>query len=133
MGGVEKRIVESATESILRSIPVLVSKVADESVVRRMAVAEFYSANKDLVNNKAFVGMVANEMAQLHPEWTLDQVISELGPEVRKRLNLVTNAPASEPVQKPAFVPGVSRGGRRSAPSSQVSALQKELNDLIKD
>lgn len=129
-------VVNKTQESMLLMIPQLVMKLADETVTRRMAVAEFYSANKDLAANKAFVGMVANEIAAKNPEWTMEQVIEKLADEVRGRLRLtgqIPTPPSGTPPPKPPAAPAFAGGGgsRPGGGAPPMDRMAKEINDLL--
>jgi hypothetical protein len=130
------KVVEKTRESMLLAVPQLVGKLADQVVTQRMAVQEFYNNNRDLVGNKAFVGMVANEIAASHPEWQMDQVLTVLADEVRKKLALSGIAVHAPPVAPqappvaPAFVPGgPSRPSAVGAPP--IDKLAAEVSDLL--
>ncbi|MFA6972681.1 MAG: hypothetical protein WC208_14960 [Gallionella sp.] len=145
-------VVNKAQESVLLMVPQLVTKMADEVVVRRMAAAEFFRANPDLAAvdpttqrplYRAFVGLVANEIAAAHPDWNMEAVMSNLGTEVRNRLRLSGGVPPGTPsvatpaapvdpaAPTPAFVgPG---GSRPSNVAPTFKGLEKDVLDLITD
>jgi hypothetical protein len=132
---------QKGNEQILTTIPQIITKLADQVVTQRMAVAEFYGANKDLAGNKAFVGMVANDIAAKNPGWNMQQIIEKLGEEVRNRLRLsgVATQPPGAPVMQPppstpeapAFVPG--SGARQGAGGSSLTRMEKDIADMIAD
>lgn len=131
------QVVTKSNEQILQNIPALVSTMATRIVAQKMAVNEFYSNNRDLIDKKAYVGIVANEIAQAHPEWKIEEVVANLGTEVRKRLALGSGAPPPQappqasqvPVESPAFVPG--GGSRPSGGPPSISKQERDINDLI--
>ncbi|MFA6972952.1 MAG: hypothetical protein WC208_16335 [Gallionella sp.] len=134
-------------EDVLRAIPQLVMHLADQVVTQKMAVAEFYSVNKDLAAvdkdgkslYKPFIGMVANELAAKNPTWTMEDIVKVLGQEVRGRLALASGSgtppPGTPPmppaplVEDPAFVGG--RPVARGNPSAALTAMEKGIADLI--
>lgn len=134
------KILTSGTEGVLKNISQIVMPMVTQIVTQKLAVQEFFTHNQDLGNNRAYVGVVANELAAANPTWTLENIIQNLGTEVRKRLaiagqpvgtppaggQLPVNPPAAP---TPAFVPG---GNARppSGPSS-MTAMEKGINDLI--
>jgi len=134
------KVVVKAQEGVLTSIPQLVAKLADQVVTQKLAVAEFYRENKDLVGNKAFVGIVANDLAAKNPGWNMEKIISELGTEVRTRLRMsgitpqapvvpATPAAPAAPVDPPAFVVG---GGSRPGPGGPpMTAMEKDIMSLL--
>jgi hypothetical protein len=123
-------VVQRSVETVLRNVPQMVVKLADQQITTRSAINEFYMENKDLVSNKAYVGMVANEMAAKNPDWTLDKLLGELGKEVKTRLKMAIAAqPAAPGAPKPGFVP---RGGGGKPPSGPtLTGQDKQIADLI--
>jgi hypothetical protein len=79
--------------------------------------------------------MVANELAAAHPDWNMEKIITELGPEVRNKLRLAGVAvqpppqPPVAPPEPPAFVPGSP--ARSGGGPPQMSAMEKDILDLI--
>jgi hypothetical protein len=132
-------VMYKAIESTLRVVPKLVVNLADQQITTRSAIQEFYTENKDLLPNKAYVGVIADELAAKNPTWKLDELLKNLGGEVRSRLKLT--APGSAPIvppintpppNTPAFAGGGGGGGNRGG-GGTPSALQKDINDLISD
>jgi hypothetical protein len=131
-------VVQKAQEYMLSSLPQMVGQMADRIVGQRLAAKEFYDNNKDLSANKAFVSIVANEMAAANPGWDMSKLMENLSSEVRKRLNLVVAAGGTPQVaptvvapNAPAFVPpGGARPGGGAPP---MDAMAKDIMDLIND
>jgi hypothetical protein len=125
-------VVQKSVETVLRSVPQMVVKLADSQITMRSAINEFYTHNTDLVASKAYVGMVANELAAKNPDWTLDKLLGNLGGEVRTRLKMVTSSVQQTKggaEAKPAFVP---KGGGGKPPSGPgLTGQDKEIVDLI--
>lgn len=134
-------VVYKSIESTLRSVPAIVTRLADQQITARSAINEFYSNNKDLVPVKGFVGTVAQDMAAKNPTWKIDDLLANLGKEVRTRLKMggsaILNAPQGAPgvppppANGPAFA-GTGGGANRTV-SDQRSTLQKDIDDLISD
>ena len=129
-----------SNEQVMQAMTVVVPKLVDQIVTQRLAVNEFYTNNKDLSSNKAYVGIVANELAKAHPDWDTLTVISNLAEEVRRRLGLggtVPNQPPvapsvdAPPMDSPAFVPGA--GARTGTGPSSMTQKEKAIIDLISD
>jgi len=123
--------------ALLAKSEILAQQVAHGVYTQRSAVSEFYSTNQDLAANKAFVGVVANELAAAHPDWDMGQVISNLATEVRNRLRLsgvpldAASAAPAPPSSPPAFA-----GGGPARPNSQgapVGGVAQEIAELIAD
>jgi len=142
-------VVGFAVQSVYKSIPQMIQRVADQQVSLRMAAKEFYDNNKDLTPYKDYVGVVTNELVAKNPDWNLAKVIEEVGTEVRKRLKLLKKAgggvlppqpsgPGPTPRNDPPAggspspgLPGSAGGGRRAGGEGQLSALQREINELL--
>lgn len=135
-------VVYKSIESTLRSVPQMVVKLADQQITTRSAINEFYEQNKDLIPSKAFVGAVAQEMAVKNPTWKLEELLGNLGKEVRTRLRMI--APVSGPGVQPSGAPGQppqapqpafagTGGSGKGRPGDARSALQKDIDDLISD
>ena len=134
-------VVYKGVETVFRAIPKMVVNLADQQITTRTAVSEFYQENKDLIPNKAFVGVVADDLSSKHPDWKLDKLMGELGKEVRSRLKMVTagnmkpSTDRSLPPSsggKPAFA-GAGGSANRGGSGGQLSDLQKDINDLISE
>jgi len=111
----------------------------DNIVMQKLAVNEFYANNRDLTSNKAYVGLVANEMSLKNPTWTLEDIIKNLATEVRTRLGMsgiapppvIPGIPPTTPTtpDPPAFVPG--GGTRPSSGGASLSRIEAGIADLI--
>jgi hypothetical protein len=129
-------VMHKAQEAMMVNLPQVVGAMADKIVNQRLAAKEFYDNNKDLSANRAFVSIVANEMASANPEWDMGKLISNLGDEVRKRLALVQGVapivgqPAvAEP--GPAFVQ--PSGARPTGGAPALDKMAKDILDMISD
>jgi hypothetical protein len=135
-------VMVKSQEGMLAALPQIVMTLADQVVTRKIAVTEFFNANKDLVGSRAYVGTVANELAAANPDWTMEQVIEKLAPEVRSRLKLGTGPgpvippaappPSADPPASPAFA-----GGSHARPAGggqgELTRVEQGIMDLIKD
>ncbi len=126
-------VLYKSVETMMRTVPKLITNLADQQFTTRTAITEFYQKNEDLIQSRAYVGMVADELAAQHPDWTLDKLMGELGGEVRTRLKMVSGTkPSTPPEKKPSFA-GTGGGGGNRQTVPQVKTLQDEVNDLISD
>ena len=75
-------------EGVLRSIPDIVRSNVTAITNLNKASAEFYDNNKDLVPFKKVVAAVFEEVASENPDKKYDEVLSLVGDETRKRLDL---------------------------------------------
>ena len=97
----------------------MVKESLEVILAMRAANETFYKDNKDLSKFKKVVGTVYGELAEQHPEWTIEKCLEETGKETRTRLEL----PAPKPGQKKEAktgkdkrikLPPGSRGSRRA-------------------
>ena len=132
-------VLAKAEEAILAKVDGLAFARAHQVYTQRTSADEFYRINADLVTNKAYVRVVADEIAQANPTWDMAKIMEALAPEVRNRLKLsgmpvaenAPVAPQTPPPETPAFVPGShARGG---AGGGSMSKIEKEIADLISD
>ena len=131
-------VMNKSVETVLRSVPQLVVRLADQQITTRSAINEFYTNNKDLIPSKPFVGVVANDLAAKHPDWDLPKLLGELSTEVRSRLKLVMAASGGAPAPgATAPAPGAGApafagaGGSGKGALDRRTTLQKDVDDLI--
>lgn len=130
-------VVTKGNEQLVGNLSNLVAPLVDKIVTQKMAVNEFYMSNKDLAGNKAYVGMVANELAIKNPTWSLEDVIKELANEVRGKLRMSGIVPPQTPepsvtppnTETPAFVPG--GGARPGGGGPSLTKLEAGIADLL--
>lgn len=130
-------VVAKGNEQLVGNLSNLVAPLVDKIVTQKMAVNEFYSNNKDLAGNKAYVGMVANELAVKNPNWSLEDVIKELATEVRNKLRMSGVVPPQAPEasslavvpEAPAFVPG--SGTRPGGGGPSLTRIEAGIADLL--
>lgn len=123
-------------EILTAKVDALASRAAHNVYTQRSAANEFYTQNADLAQNKAFVALVANDLAAAHPDWDMSKIIENLGTEVRSRLKLGTPTPTAgvfnDTTQKetPAFA-GPTNGGRKTGPPKPTDPIEREVMDLL--
>ena len=142
MNKVLTRVYQSAVEGVLRTIPQVINNLVQTQIDVYTKTSDFYKKNEDLQKMKQFVGVVANDLAGKHPDWSLEKLFDELGGdgkdnigEVRKRLGIKVSQEKKEVTndrkRKPPFP---SRGsGARPTEEKQpnLTPLEKEIGSLI--
>lgn len=129
-------VIEKAHEAWEARLPQVVSPLIHQTYNQRSIVDDFYRANQDLATNKAYVGIVANEIAAQHPDWDMGKVIENLAGEVRNRLRLgnvpasTTPSPIEPPLQTPPPAFAGNPGARRGTPTP-MSKVEQEIADLL--
>jgi hypothetical protein len=125
-------------EQVVANLPKILGPLVDQIVTQKMAVNEFYSNNQDLSGNKAYVGIVANELSVKNPTWTMEDIVKNLATEVRTRLKMSGQAPPQaaavvQPpvVDAPAFVPGSPARPGSGGPA--MTKMEADIAELIKE
>lgn len=125
---------KSATTRVTGSLPELVhSQVTLFENLRRTS-EQFYEENEDLQPFKKVVKTVFEELAAENPDRSYNEIMKDVAPEVRKRLDLPakkaeTKSPTKEP---PPKLP--TKGGKagRTENKPSVNPLQAELEEMNK-
>lgn len=127
------KVYQRGREAALEDLPTLVESHARQVVDVRLQADRFWKENSDLREYQDFVGVVANQVVNENPNWTLDQVYNETAKRTRERLAPILSAEKSSdtPPTNPALPD--KRGGRR--PPAQVKPLteeEKTMEDMWK-
>ena len=120
---------QQAVQQVLRSVPELVmGYITRHSAMNRM-VDDFYRENVDLADVKQTVAAVANDVHAKNPDMSVEDVFKQSADATRKLLGMQQQAlnRARPKPKKPAFA---KAGGARK-PAPKVSAVQRELDDLL--
>ena len=111
--------------------------VREISALQR-ATDRFYEQNEDLSAVKPTVGAVANQIADRHPEWSVEKIMEESAKSTRKLLRLPDpKAEKPKPSRRkkrvdPSFAK--SKGGSsRTKPKLKTSKLQSQIDELLED
>lgn len=140
-------VVATAVEVIGKQIPTIASRIADQQITLKMATKEFFDNNSDLLKYKEYCGFIANKLASDNPDWTISKLMEEVGTKTREALrikgqisspNISANNdsgnaggnPPSVRRKGPALPP--TGGGGRKGGATQLSGMEKELQDMIK-
>lgn len=140
-------VVATAVEVIGKQIPTIASRIADQQITLKMATKEFFDNNSDLLKYKEYCGFIANKLASDNPDWTISKLMEEVGTKTREALRIkgqisspnisanndsgnVGGNPPSVRRKGPALPP--TGGGGRKGGATQLSGMEKELQDMIK-
>lgn len=125
----------SIREQSMREATQVATSNASQQIKVMQAVSDFYRKNEDLVPYKKYIGSVANRVQSEHPDWELDQVLSETEKRSRTDLRLAQKAQETESKRKknPGFAPpprgADRRGGQKT--NETLTPQQKQINELI--
>lgn len=137
------KIKTSAVKDVLRGLPKMIGGIVQNAVEIYSRTSKFYEANSDLKSHKKFIGLVVNDLTSKNPDWNLDKLYEEVGPEVRKRLGLKVKALEKEEKKEEEKKeekrdeikkPGFARAGGARHPASktpELSGIQKDIMDLM--
>ena len=119
---------ESVTEATLRSIPNIVKSNIVTMTALQRAADSFYDSNPDLKPFKKVVASVFEELSGQNPGKDYGEILDQLAPEVRKRLNL---QPTKNKPKAPRL-PSKSTSTARPTEPSGPSGLEAELEAMNK-
>ena len=106
----------------------LINTQLNDRLTSRDIATQFYDANQDLSNVRNVVKACAEQVAQEHEDWTIEQILKDSAVRTRKSLGMPEPSQDTMPsAEKAAFANG-SKGTRKQTQS--VSALQRELDEL---
>jgi len=139
--------VNVSQENLLRAMPGVVKQQVKVQNELLTTINAFYDENKDLQPVRKVMGVVVNEVAAEHQDWTLTAILDETATRVRKMLGLKGQAlskdqatpPAENPSnpkpsgnnKKPALPGAQKTGGSRGKGGDVISDQQKQINELI--
>lgn len=123
-------------EGILRSIPDIVKNNVATVINLRKASDEFYDKNEDLRPFKKVVAAVFEEVAAENPDRKFDEILGDVGIEVRKRLELhkkaVNPEPEPDPKNNPPKLPRKKSQSRKSLDKPNLDPLLAEIDEMNK-
>ena len=117
-----------SAESIMQSLPRIVTQYISQHIEMRDIVGKFYEENSDLIPVKRTVAAVANEIAAANPDLSTEEVFKRTAQQTRVLLRLrdpSSNIP--KPKSNPALVG--QKKGRNNIPA--LDGLAKEISELI--
>jgi hypothetical protein len=127
----------SSQEGILRSIPEIVkSNITVVSSIKKAGEA-FYKENEDLKPWKKAVASVFEEVAAENPDKTYAEVLKDVGPKVRERLDLQKKANEPKDDKDPdddtkPKLPRNKGNKRQTTKKPKTSSLESELDEMNK-
>jgi len=135
---VYKKGIATGKEHVMRSFDQQLDSKVRVHIDRRARAEQFFHSNPELSSPKIreYVFLVAQELAEAHPEWSVDTFYANLGPEIKTRLGLAAaerTKPAATPSKtgRPA-VSGMNKAGMTRPPSKRgVRALADEVSENL--
>jgi len=121
----------SRLQEIIRALPEVIEGIAKETTKTYFAISDFFQANRDLIPFKALVSLTADKLFAKYPDKDLEEVMEDVGKEVRKKLRLekkensrVTKSSA----RKPAIV--TTKTSRKPEPV-KLTGMEAEISDML--
>lgn len=115
-----------AQEQILRQIPDIVQRSAEQQHNIHKLTDDFYTANPDLVPYKQAVSMAAMQVYNEKPSSTLSEILAEAATRTRKTLQLTTTRK-----RVPAQPVGRGGGVDRTVAAPQLNSTEQQILDLL--
>lgn len=122
-----------SAESVMQSLPRVVTQYISQHLEMRQTVDKFYSDNPDLSSVKRTVAAVANEISANNPELSTEEVFKRTADQTRVMLRLRKptttvgdNSNSKIKTSRPAFT---GQKGRMKVP--ELNGLAKEISELI--
>lgn len=119
-------------EGILRSIPDIVKTNIVMINNLQKASEGFYKENEDLKPFKKVVAAVFEELNAEHPEKKYDEIMKDVGPEVRKRLELHKVAKKPPDKKNPPRLPNKGKNQQRSNAQPSTDPLLADIEEMNK-
>ena len=102
----------------------MIVNVASQQVELSTQTNKFFANNPDLEQFRPLAAVMSNQMSAKHPEYTYEKHFSELGPAIRKRINLTREAQAANGSQKDETP--VRKGGPKPKGSRKKLVVKTE-------
>lgn len=118
--------VAMAEERIMRQLPDIVQRSAQQQQNIHKITEDFYAANPDLVPYKQAVSMAAMQAYNEKPSSTLEEILSEAGTRTRKALQLTTTRK-----RVPAQPVGRGGGVDRTVAAPQLDSTEQQILELL--
>lgn len=131
----EKIILESRKilgEGVLRSIPEIVKTNIKLNADMQKASDDFFSKNKDLKPFRRVVAAVFEEMSADNPDKTYDEILKDVGPEARRRLDLQEQAKQKNDDNPPKLPKKVKGRGPKAEHKPKTSEIESEIAEMNK-
>lgn len=113
-------------ETILRQIPDIVQRSAQQQHNISKITENFYAANPDLASYKQAVSMAAMQAYNDNPGLSLEELLAEAGSRTRKALQLTVTRQ-----RVPAQPVGRGGGVDRTAQAPQLSSTEQQILDML--
>jgi hypothetical protein len=117
-------------EKVLRSIPDIVKTNINIMTKLKEASEKFYDDNKDLKPFKKVVASVFEELTSKNPDKTYEDLLTEVGNEARKRLDLQKKAIEKE--KGTPKLPSKKGNIQRDSKKPDTSPIQSEIDTMNK-
>jgi hypothetical protein len=125
----QKAVVDTRS-SVVETLPEIVKTNIQIMNELKATSERFYDENKDLQPFKKVVAVVFDELAASNPNRSYNEIIKDVAPEVRKRLDLKKEVkePTTKKVESPKLPQKGGRVGRSDKPT--LEPLQAELEEM---
>lgn len=119
-------------EGVIKSIPEITKKNVEIVINLKKLSDQFYEDNKDLASFKKVVSLIFEEKIAANPDKTYEEVLRDVAPEVRKRLELHQKTINDQkPNDQKPTLPRV-KGQQRITNQPKTNAIESELSEMDK-
>lgn len=118
------------SEGVTKTIPSLVTSQIDMATQMKEISDKFFSENEDLKPFKRVVGVVFEELAAKDPTKAYGEVIKDVAPEVRKRLELHKQTTKSNDKGNSPKLPRKKGKSGRTTETPKPSPIESELDEM---
>lgn len=105
LNAVLQNVYQQAVHAAMFQVMPIVQDITSQQIRNERAINNFMQNNKDLVPIQGYVAKTCMELQQQHPDWGIEKVLSEAGPEVRRQVRKFQSVMASNGNVPAAQVP----------------------------
>lgn len=118
-------------EHVMKRIPKMVIQQAKGYQDLMEMTRRFYNQNKDLRSYKNTVAAAANEIHSEHPEWGVEQIMTEAAKRARKSIGLSKKAQKQPTPPGKKQTPAFAKTPKAKQVKQQISKLQQDINSTL--
>jgi len=126
-------------QTVLQSLPGVVSQTVNRQVNLTQSVREFYGSNPGLAEHADYVSFIITQVQGQHPDWEVPAVLVESADRAYKQLGIQKTALDAENQRrentteegKPSFAKKPRTSQSRSATQEEIEGQAKQIADMM--
>jgi len=115
-------------QQIVQVLPAVIKNIAEETTKTYFAISDFFQANRDLIPYKAFVSLTADKLFAKYPDKDYEEIMEDVGREVRKKLKLPKKDNSRAKKRRPAIVD--VKASRKPKPP-KLTGMEAEIAEML--